>query len=147
MVYITIIDPGTDALGGVMAVPDQQFQDIIEQIEETIKKTLANLSLSPAVSTFDPDAFRQELLRDIREIIEENADPFDPTVFRNEILRDIQQLFDEFRQQLTLSLEGAQTLPPFAHVSEDDEASKKQSWLDKPIGGSWLNKPLFKKEK
>lgn len=93
---------------------------------------------------FDPDAFRQELLRDIREMMEENADPFDPTVFRYEILRDIQQLFDEFRQQLTLSLEGAQTLPPFAHVSEDEPTPKKQSWMDKPI--TWLDKPLFKKE-
>ncbi len=40
-----------------MAVPDQQFQDIIENIEKTIKESIANLSLSPAVSTFDPDAF------------------------------------------------------------------------------------------
>jgi hypothetical protein len=84
-----------------LAVPEQQFQDIIEQIEqtvtETINKTLKQLQLP-------------------------TSDNFDPLVFRLQIVQDIEQKLDEFKKQLVVS-------PSLPVVRQQASAQEKQ-WFE-----------------
>lgn len=73
------------------------------------------------------------------------GEPFDPATFRYELLHAIEQKFQEFKEELAVALENTE-IPSYPHVVDEPQSSKKQSILDIPIS-SWLDKPLFKKEK
>ncbi len=68
-----------------MAVPDQQFQDIIEQIEKTVQETiqaeLKTIQTTKPPPFLDLDEFREQLLEAVRDELR---------VFKEELLTELQ---------------------------------------------------------
>lgn len=70
-----------------MAVPDQQFQTIIDQIDQTVQDSIAAaLKQAKPPPFLDLDEFREQLLESVRSELR---------VFKEEFLHDLEQRLPE----------------------------------------------------
>lgn len=100
-----------------MAVPEQQFRDIIDNIYQTITDTLTKelagvgkqLSHSPTGTSFDEKQLQQDIIYTIKQELDEfkqslasspGSGYFDEEKFHEDLLKDVEEIVEKKRLQL-----------------------------------------------